>query len=252
MNKVKSLTISAVYEIVGKCRSVWLQDQKALIEKGDWDNLIIFDACRYDYFKKLYPDYISGTLLKCWNRGISWTYDWFNEMFDGKYDAVLYSPAPFTVSERLAEMGWNYTDHFDDIIGHEVIEFSHEEGTCHPSAINSAVRKHNYDRRKIIRYMQPHPPLPGLEFTRGKGKVKRTVDKISCGEVTRKDIMKAYEKNVQIAFEGLLDLLPDLKGKTVVTADHGTALGEAGYWYHGRAYPVMYCLNVVPWFEVTR
>ena len=30
----------------------------------EWDTLIVLDACRYDFFEKVYRDYLSGTLEK--------------------------------------------------------------------------------------------------------------------------------------------------------------------------------------------
>ena len=59
-----------------------------------------------------------------------------------------------------------------------------------------------------------------------------------------------YEENVRVAFEGAVDLIPDLDGSIVVTSDHGTALNESSYLFHARSYPEMPCLNEVPWFRV--
>jgi len=225
-------------------------DQKKLIEEGDWRNLIVFDACRYDYFEEIYPDYLEGDLIKVHNRGISWTFTWFQEMFDGKYDAVLYSAAPFAIREKWPKRGWTYTDHFVDVKGHQDIGFDHEKGTSPPKLINEAVRRHDWDGRRVIRYLAPHPPLPGLEFTKGSGKIQRTERALIKGEITEQDLKDAYEKNVRIAFEGATDLIPELDGKIVITSDHGTALNENSYIFHAQSYPEMPCLNHVPWFDV--
>jgi len=225
-------------------------DQKKLIKETSWDNLIILDACRYDYFEKIYPECLEGDLKKCWNRGISWTYLWFEEMFDGKYDAVLYSAAPFAIREKWSERGWTYTDHFADVIGHQDIDFDCEKGTSPPKMINEAVRRHDWNGRRVIRYLVPHPPLPNLEFTKGSGKIQRTEQALITGEITEQDLRDAYEKNVRIAFEGAMDLIPSLDGDVVITSDHGTALNENSYLFHAQSYPEMECLNEVPWFQV--
>jgi len=227
-----------------------LPDQKELIEERNWKNLIIMDACRYDYFEELYPEFLEGDLLKAYNRGISWTFDWFQEMFDGKHDAVLYSAAPFAIREKWAKRGWTYTDHFVDVVGHQDIDFDHEKGTSPPKKINEAVRRHDWNGRRVIRYLVPHPPLPNLEFTKGSGKIQRTEEKLVKREITEGDLREAYEKNVRVAFEGAVDLIPDLDGDVVITSDHGTALGESSYLFHAQSYPEMPCLNEVPWFEV--
>jgi len=228
-------------------------DQKKLIEEENWNNLIVFDACRYDYFEKIYPDYLEGDLKKCWNRGISYTFDWFQEIFDGKYDAVLYSAAPFAIRENFAERGWTYTDHFVDVVGHQDIDFDHEKGTSPPKLINEAVRRHAWDGRRVIRYLQPHPPFidtPLEELTKGEGKPQRVERALVKGEITEQDLRDAYEKNVRIAFEGAADLIPNLDGNIVITSDHGTALNENSYLFHARSYPELECLNHLPWFKV--
>jgi len=227
-----------------------LPDQKKLIEKRDWDNLIIFDAMRYDYFEEIYPEYLEGELKKVYNRGISWTYDFFNEMFDGEWDAVLYTAAPFAIRETFAERGWTYTDHFREVLGHQDVDFDYEKGTSTPEMINETVRQHDWNGRKVIRYMAPHPPLPGLPFTKGAGKIQRTEKKLMKGEITEEDLKEAYKKNVRVAFEGVVSLIPDLDGEVVITADHGTALNESSYLFHARGYPEMPCLNHLPWFKV--
>jgi len=230
-----------------------LLDQKKAIEREDWDNLMIFDACRYNYFEKIYPKYLKGELKKAHNRGISYTFDWFDEMFDGKYDAVLYTAAPFAVRENFAERGWTYTDHFVDVVGHQDIDFNHEKGTSPPKLINEAVRGHDWNGKRVIRYLQPHPPFldtPLEDLTRGKGKIQRTEQALVKGEITEQDLKDAYEKNVRVAFEGAVDLIPDLDGAVVITSDHGTALNENSYLFHTRSHPEMPCLNHVPWFEV--
>jgi len=230
-----------------------LPDQKKLIEEESWKNLIVFDACRYDYFEKIYPDYLEGDLIKAHNRGISWSFDWFNEMFDEEYDAVLYSAAPFAIREKWSERGWTYTDHFVDVIGHQDIDFDHDKGSSPPELINEAVRRHDWDGRRVIRFLQPHPPFidtPLEELTKGKGKIRRTERALVEGEITERDLKDAYEKNVRIAFEGATDLIPELDGKIVITSDHGTALNENSYLFHAQSYPEMPCLNHVPWFDV--
>jgi len=225
-------------------------DQKRLIKETNWDNLIIMDACRYDYFEEICPEYLEGDLKKCWNRGFSWTYSWFDEMFDEMYDAVLYSAAPFAIREKWSERGWTYTDHFKDVVGHQDIGFDFDEGTSPPKKVNEVARQHNWNGRRVIRYLQPHPPLPGLDFTRGEGKIQRTERKLIEGEITEQDLRDAYEKNVRIAFEGAVDLIPDLDGNVVITSDHGTALNENSYLFHAQSYPEMPCLNHVPWLGV--
>lgn len=57
---------------------------------------------------------------------------------------------------------------------------------------------------------------------------------------------------MRVAFEGAVELVKRVDGKIFITSDHGDALGENGYFYHGREYPELDCLVNIPWFEVSR
>jgi hypothetical protein len=49
---------------------------------------------------------------------------------------------------------------------------------------------------------------------------------------TREAAMTHHEENLRVALESIADLLPELDGSVVVTADHGEAFGEEGIWEH--------------------
>jgi len=229
-------------------------DQKKLIEEENWDNLILFDACRYDFFEKLYPEYLEGELIKAHNRGVSWTYSWFSEFCRNMNDVTLFTAAPVAV-HKWKEKGqgdYDSEEHFEEIPNWQEYDWDFEEGTATPLKINEVVRRKDSERN-FIRYLKPHPPFintPLEEVTKGEGKIQRTEKALIEGEITEQDLRDAYEKNVRIAFEGAVDLIPDLDGNIVVTSDHGTALNENSYLFHARSYPEMPCLNHVPWFRV--
>jgi len=210
--------------------------------------LIILDAMRYDYFGEFYPKYLEGELLKVYNNGVSYTLDWWSEMFTEKYDAVLYDPVPFTL-EQQEEVDWKYSEHFNKVVGPERIDFDHEKDTCPPVYVNRVVRGDSYTGMKVIRYIFPHPPLDGLDFTKGSGKIRKTEEKLVKEKVTEKELKEAYGRNVKTSFEGVVDLVSCLNGEVVLTSDHGTALGKNGFLFHARSYPEMPCLNHVPWFR---
>lgn len=66
---------------------------------------------------------------------------------------------------------------------------------------------------------------------------------------TRETALELYEENLRIALESVADLVSELDGRVVVTADHGEAFGEQGVWeHHIETYipPLM----EVPWLEV--
>ncbi|ELZ21344.1 hypothetical protein [Natrinema limicola] len=66
---------------------------------------------------------------------------------------------------------------------------------------------------------------------------------------TREAAMALYEENLRIALESVADIVDDLDGTVIVTADHGEAFGEEGVWEHHIETHIP-ALMEVPWLEV--
>lgn len=226
--------------------------------EGDTRALILFDACRYDFFEEMYSEYFRGRLFKCWNGGYTFTHDWFAAHCRGNLNCTLYTPAPVGVMNWVRERTVNgaYYDpkkHFKRILSYLDIGFDYKKGSTYPKTINDAVFKYP-DDKMFIRYLQPHAPYigkPPLPWSKGPGTIIEKVKaKMASGELTIGKLKEAYKGNLRLAFEGAVELVKRLDGKFVITADHGEALGERGYLLHARSYPNLPCLCHVPWFEV--
>lgn len=91
--------------------------------------------------------------------------------------------------------------------------------------------------------------LEGSEFAQKAGLWLELdpVDLVSNG--TREAALELYEENLRIALEGVADLIPELDGRVVVTADHGEAFGEQGVWEHHIETHIPPLVEV-PWLEV--
>ena len=81
------------------------------------------------------------------------------------------------------------------------------------------------NKRLIVHYMQPHQPYlgstaDGLAFGSTLGETVRRND-LSAAEVRR-----LYRENLDLALSAVDRLLDSIDGKTVISADHGEALGE--------------------------
>jgi len=130
------------------------------VMEKDWDNLIILDACRYDYFKKLYHPYLKGDLTKAYSLGSS-TIEWCKNSFQEKRDDVVYvSSNPF-INSKVDVLNFKALDLFHAVINVWDWGWNKELGTVHPKTVNDVVKKikdYYFDKRLIIHYLQPHEP----------------------------------------------------------------------------------------------
>jgi hypothetical protein len=237
--------------------------QDALQESGTW--VLWLDGGRYDWFKRLYPEYFEGTLQKVWNGGVGYTGDWsvrnldqrypdtgiFSSVLPGDCNAVEYDdlrhfdlaedvrlPGDPSVRDRLATLGYM------EVNGNEVTEIS-------PGATNEMVRRHR-DRVDggLVRYLKPHPPLKGLEeITRGSGKVRNTHEALRDGKLTFDELEAAYVDTYREVLDAVATLASELDGRVIITADHGECL-RCGQLFHSRTHRKHGHLVNVPWFEV--
>ncbi|RKY11484.1 MAG: hypothetical protein DRP65_04100 [Planctomycetota bacterium] len=126
-----------------------------------WDYLIILDACRYDYFDRLYRDYFAGDLSKKISTG-SCTNEWRDKSFPDYYDDIVYISANPQISANLPVYGYLAGDHFHKV--HEVWKtgWDSQSGTVLPETLTNAaidiIAKTLAGKRFIIHYIQPHAP----------------------------------------------------------------------------------------------
>lgn len=205
------------------------------IMNEDWDNLIILDACRYDYFEEKKDQLaLDGRLRKVISKAGS-SRKFLRENFSGRKlhdtvqvtanlhiekleDDVFYTVEPIPASERNPE---------------KVVEATKRMYEQYPN------------KRLIVHLMQPHPPYLGPTADRLRDElddeylmfnssidssehVKPKIDYAAFkqGLLPIEDLHTIYEENLEIAIRHTNELLDYLDGKTVITADHGELLGE--------------------------
>lgn len=128
-----------------------------------WDYLVILDACRYDYFYKLYGEYFRGRLEKIISSG-STTLEWCKRSFQEKYSDIVYISANPYVNSKTSVKGFNAKNHFFRIV--DVWDYGWDEGlgTVHPRRVNETfqtIRDKYPNKRLILHYLQPHAPYIG-------------------------------------------------------------------------------------------
>jgi hypothetical protein len=199
----------------------------------DWDNLIILDACRFDTFEELSGD-LPGTLEKAESKA-SATTEFLRANFS---DRDLSDTVYVTANPQLYRIENGIRD--DEPINasfHERIDvwkdqWHDEHRTVMPGDVTEAALKaaEQYpDERLIVHYLQPHAPYIGptgreafpTEFLDFWNSFREGEFDISLETVKR-----AYRENLELVLSDVERLLTELRGRTVVTADHGELLGE--------------------------
>jgi len=154
--------------------------------RGDWDYLIVLDACRFDAFESVYRSYVEGDLEKRESSG-SATPEWAAKTFQGDHDITYFSANPFIndlgIPLNELEWGasfdsdWTASDHIANV--HDVWDEAWDEdaGTVLPGDLNEYVRDNWTEAtegdRTIVHYMQPHAPF----IAHGTGRKVNTIQK---------------------------------------------------------------------------
>jgi len=147
-------------------------DQRIKIWNTNWKYLIILDACRYDYFEKVYKDYHmlkSGRLEKVVSLSSSTT-EWLEKVFQDREckNIVYISANPYINSKGIPYRGFNpkpIVSRFYKVVDVWDRGWSEELSTVHPREVNKValVASRLYsDKRLIIHYIQPHFPYLSL------------------------------------------------------------------------------------------
>jgi len=144
--------------------AVYIMD-KLLIMDEKWDHLIVLDACRYDYFKRVYKRYFTGELSKRTSVA-STTAQWIRRSFKGTYDDIIYiSSNPYMNSIREIH-GYKGCDHFFKVVDLWKDGWDDGKGTVLPETVTDSaidMLEHYHGKRLIAHYLQPHSPYLGLD-----------------------------------------------------------------------------------------
>ena len=245
-----------------------------MIHESDWDVLLVLDALRYDYFERVYRRFFKGELIEATSGG-SCTETWL-QCWDKQYDLTYVSGNPYINSagvpirgypnKEKVRKGYVGADHFKEIIDVWNFGWNGRLNTVTPDVMNKAIIDMTDGTNLIAHYIQPHYPYIGKStVTSGSGvRLRQNVKKgvYSKKRLPREkpvrrvksrqyitQLRRAYMDNLILVLEHIVKLLPHLKGKTVITADHGEFLGEGQLYGHPCFcdYPL---LLQVPWFIV--
>lgn len=186
----------------------------------DWDNLIILDACRFDKFQKVCD--IEGKLEYRTSRG-SMSEQFIRGNFKEKrLNDTVYISANFWFQKIKEEINAGIhrfipveRDAFDGITSHPK--------TTTDKAIQT--NKNYPNKRLICHYLQPHQPYFNHDGESLQLPGKHSFQ-INEKNLDRERIVDAYQDSLLFTLDHVKRLLRDLRGKTVITSDHGELLGD--------------------------
>lgn len=228
-----------------------LPSQKKLIEKRDWDCLIVLDACRYDALDAVADDEILPVCSPAHR-----TPRWLEAVWakDGWQDVTYCSLNPHTT----------YTSHKDeyDVDMNEAVDHRdwwNQQGDAVIFPPHSVIDKvEEVEPPAVLHIMQPHTPfIGGVRLGVTDTKEIDTVPDVGPdgqpgeyqwaeeGMIDPIVIRTAYIENLRLAMEPLAALSSPFD-RVVVTADHGELLGPDD-WGHSTLGKRQ--LRVVPWWE---
>lgn len=242
----------------------------------DWDNLVILDACRYDGFEQ--QNTIDGRLQPCVSKGGT-SKEFIERNFKNTrfHDTVYITANPF--------VGLVDPDTFHAVVS-LLDRWDTEHQTVLPGTVVDTVESVSDEypnKRLIVDFMQPHQPYLGERADIIRARIEEHTDAIGWNneertasdqsvsrpegirhyeaatnpeiDVDRDDVWEAYTETLEIALDHVKRMLQSIKGKTVLTADHGELLGERPYICSTAKYGHFYGewmeeLRIVPWFVV--
>lgn len=196
----------------------------------DWDNLIILDACRYDFFEQ--TSTLPGQLTAKYSKGCA-TYHFVRENFRDKqlYDTV-YVGANTWYLKLKDEINSDIHDFIDLQDPTKDVEFASEElQIVEPSTVTRFAKETNRrypNKRLIVHYLQPHHPFIGPIYNDVYEHTSSSLHEVVANtpDADRAILREAYRENLEVVLTEVENLLDSLTGRTVVTSDHGEMLGE--------------------------
>lgn len=247
-------------------------------ERGDWDVLVVLDACRYDQLVEVAPEYpeLPNDVDRVWSNA-SASIDWIERNFNGCPESA--SRAGYVTANPFADHAdpdSRSADLDEDTVGHLRLLYQTEWqdiGNGIETVPPEPMTEHAIDAwrrrvelgidRLVVHYMQPHEPFRSRpEWGNGDHKLlKNLVSEgaeagasvyplLQSGEIDLDEFWEVYQDNLRWVLDDVTDrLLTNVDGEIVLTSDHGNGLGEWGSWHHPPG-TIMPAVRRVPWLEV--
>ena len=221
----------------------------------DWDNLIIIDSCRQDYFEEV-TGYSGSRISKA-----SATPEYVRKNFsEGDFSEFVYISA----NPHLSDLKFKQlTGRGLDEVFHAVFKtfnsnWDEEKNTVLPkNTVKDALTANKLfpDKKLIIHFLPPHYPFvkskiqhSGIRMHQDNLDNETIWEKAEKGKIGHEQVKNAYCANIEYVANFVEELTKKIEGKSILTSDHGNLVGENGFYGHpeGREERP---LKTVPWVE---
>lgn len=191
-------------------------NQESVMEK-DWDNLVLLDSYRQDFFRK--HSSIEGEFSTVISQG-SWSLEFVvNNFQDSQFhDTVVVTSNPY----------YQRYNKIDSDTFHDLIYCPKTEGRkSFDEVIKKAIEANQEypNKRLLIHVMKPHTPHIGKTSAVFKQKFGGVYPGMfplfESGIITRETLKKSYHDTISEIEPEIKTLLDELDGKSVVSSDHG-------------------------------
>lgn len=241
----------------------------------DWDALIILDACRVDALKEVQDEFSFIKDVDSVASVGSTSGEWMAHTFDSAYRSEIARTAMVTanvhsetvlrdrvvppqyVAAPFVWADWDPVEPETLSLLDEVWRYAWDDnlGTVPPRAITdqaiTAGRTTECDRL-VVHYLQPHAPYLAAK---PDGSITSTYDEplesLRKGDISKPEVWDAYLETLRLVLADVELLIDNLDAdRVILTADHGEAFGETGFYEHPVCCPHP-VVKKVPWVELS-
>jgi len=243
------------------------------VYEGDWDLLIVLDACRVDTLREVADEYeFIEDVESVWSIG-SQSAEWMSNTFTERHRDEISRTSYISAngySESILERGsrppannttpidlssWSVVPGHDFDSHIQVWKTYHDEEyrTTHPQPVTDHTieeGRHGSADRIIAHYTQPHLPYVGAAVSENREPTEledRGYELLEEGRESRHEVLEAYKETLRWVLDDVEELLQNIDAaKVVITSDHGEAFGEGKAYGHPEGFPHP-VVRKVPW-----
>lgn len=253
-----------------------------LRQNDEW-LLVVLDACRYDRFMNIYPEFLEADVIPITSAGKN-TFDYLRKNWPDEYGfPYITAAAPVTSKEfdfseadvsanglaisgdelRSVYQGYVPANHLHNIVEVWQQHWDEDLGVCPPEPVTDVALSYaKGTNQMVVHYFQPHAPYIGKKQELANkesvdtkslegGAISQGIwDRIKEDDITRDELMSLYDENLRRVLKEVVYLIDQVEFENVVVmGDHGEALGEYGKYAHLHPYHPK--VRLVPWATIT-